>query len=469
MRWNVTRQKCSCIMDELMLADQTDASHAPEMGLIGAVLRDQSQFSALKDILTPSDFHWHSYGWIWKAFERLHEQGLRIDVITVGDELQRNSQLDDFVLDGAHVVKFSGRAALAHIRTEGEPSSAESYARQVKDYSAKRQQEEIFTKGVYWAKNGRSADDIKNDIALKLESVQTWNGQVSKHTQTIGEAITDAHNRTYEASKGEVSSVETGLIDLDKLLAPGMYAPGLYILGGRPGQGKSAFLATVAKNAGEAGKRIAIFSLEMANRQIAQRLIAMESGIPTDRQRTGKLFEDEWPKFTYAIEKLSALPITLNDMPAISPNRMRQVLRRLPGVDLVLVDYVQLSRPDEKKANRYQEVDAVSQGLKAIAKEFDVPVLAAAQLSRAAEQRKSQRPILSDLRESGGLEQDSDVILFIHKPDEYEDKSKQNVTELIVAKHRDGPVGSVELIYRPTLTKFENAQTKHVVFNEAKY
>jgi len=440
------------------------ASYEPEKGLLGAVLRDQSQYKNLCDILTPDDFAWNAYGWVWRAFQRLHEQGLRVDVITAGDELEREKKLDDFVIDGG---QFSGRAALSKLREMGEPQSAESYARQIKDYSAKRQQLDLFSKGAFWAANGRNADDIKNDISMKLESIQTWNGQVSRHTQSIGESMIEAYENTHKAAGGEACSVQTGLIDLDKLLAPGMYAPGLYILGGRPGQGKSAFLATVAKNAAEDKKRVVIFSLEMANRQIAQRLIAMESGISTDRQRTGKLHEDEWPKFTYAIEKLSALPITMNDMPAISPNKMRQVLRRLPGIELVIVDYIQLSRPDEKKANRYQEVDAVSQGLKAIAKEFDVPVLAAAQLSRAAEQRKSQRPILSDLRESGGLEQDSDVILFIHRPDEYEDKGKQNTTELIVAKHRDGPVGSVELIYRPTLTKFESVTTKYVNFNEA--
>ena len=440
------------------------ASHAPEMGLLGAVLRDATQYDKLRDIIKADDFHWHAYGWVWSAFEKLHEQGLRIDVITAGDELQRENKLSEFSLDGTSGVTFSGRAALSKLRSEGDPNSAESYARQVLDYSAKRQQVEVFTKGAYWAMNGRKADDIKNDVALKLEAIQTWNGQVAKHTQTIGEAVGDAYQNTDRAAKGEISSVQTGLVDLDKLLAPGMYAPGLYLLGGRPGQGKSALLATIAKNAATNKKRVIVFTLEMANRQIAQRLIAMESGVPTDRQRTGKLTECEWPVYTHAIEVISALPITLNDMPAISPARMRQVLRRLGDVDLVIVDYIQLQKSDEKKANRYQEVDAISQGLKALAKEFDIPVLAAAQLSRAVEQRKSQRPILSDLRESGGLEQDSDVIMFIYRPDEYEDKGKQNVTELIVAKHRDGPVGSVELIYRPALTKYENAQTNYVSF-----
>ena len=389
-------------MDDVITANHETASHAPEMGLLGAALRDASQYDKLRDVINAGDFHWHAYGWVWQALGKLHEQGLRIDVITVGDELQRENKLADFVLDGSNGMSFSGRAALSQLRSEGDPASAESYARQVLDYSAKRQQVEVFQKGAYWALNGRKADDIKNDIALKLEGIHTWNGQVSKHTQTIGQAIQDAYHNTNKAASGDVQSVQTGLVDLDKLLSPGMYSPGLYLLGGRPGQGKSAFLATVAKNAAEKKKRVVVFTLEMANRQIAQRLIAMESGVPTDRQRTGQLQENEWPKYTHAIEVISSLPITLNDMPAISPARMRQVVRRLPGVDLVIVDYIQLQKPDDKKANRYQEVDAISQGLKALAKEFDVPVLAAAQLSRAAEQRKSQRPILSDLRESGG-------------------------------------------------------------------
>lgn len=442
------------------------ASRIPEMALLGAILRKPSLYVTFRDIVRPENFDWHCYGWAWGAFEKIHEQGLHIDVVIVGDELERDQKLNEFILDGSTGVMFSGRAALSKIREMGDPKGAESYARAIMDYSAKRQQLEIFNKGAYWALNGRNADDIKNDIAQKLELIPTWNGQAAKHTQTAGEAVTDAYNHTAAAAEGKITCVSTKLIDLDRILSGGLYAPDLYLIAGRPGQGKSAFLATIAKNAATDKKRIVFFGLEMANRQIAQRLIAMESGVPTDRQRSGKLLEHEWPLYTNAIETIADLPITLNDMPAISPSRMRQVLRRLSGFDLVIVDYIQLQKSDEPHKNRYQEVDSVSYELKAIAKEFDVPVLAAAQLSRAVELRSSKRPILSDLRESGGLEQASDVVMFIYREDQYDKKSnKQNIAEIVVAKHRNGPVGSIELIYWPTLTKFETAATKYIHFD----
>jgi len=449
---------------------QVYRNHAPEMGLLGAVLRDPEIYVKVRDLIAATDFSWHAYGWVWNTFEHLRAQGLRIDVITVGDDLHRQNRLDDFILDGTTGVTFGGRAALGKIRELGEPDSAESYAAEILDYAAKRNIIELMNKGTNWSLNGRYADDIKNDLAKKLEAIHTWNGQAAKHTQTLREALSDAYDHIDLASKGQAVCVQTELIDLDKLLSGGLYAPRLYYIGGRPGQGKSAFLATVVKNAGKNKKRVAVFSLEMANCEIAMRLLAMETGIPVDRQQKGDLAEEEWPLYVHGIESLGCeedYPIILNDLPAITPGRMKQELRRMGDVDLVIVDYVQLADSDNKQDNRYQEVDAVSRGLKAIAKEFNVPVLAAVQLSRGVEQRGNKRPILSDMRESGGLEQDADVVMFIYRSDQYEkNTTKQNIVEIIVAKQRNGPVGSVELIYRSSLTRFENAATYHVTFDE---
>lgn len=435
------------------LTETKSAAHVAEQALIGSILKDGSQYENLADIIQEIDFDWQAYGWCWKAFGKLHEQGLKIDTITTGDELQNQNRLNDFIIGQG--TNFSGRAALSRLREIGEIGSAESYARKVLEHSAKRQQLEVFAKGAYWTQNGRNADDIKNDIFRRLEEIRTWGGESAKHTQTIGQAAAEAYQNTMKAAKGEVQCVPTELIDLDKLLSGGMYSPGFLIIAGRPGDGKSAFLATVAKNAAEKKKKIAVFSLEMANREVAQRILAMESGVPTDRQRSGKLEEGEWAKYANAIEHVDTLPIIVNDLPAISPAGIRRVLRRIGDFDLVIVDYLQLQRADEKTDKRYIEVGAVSQGLKAIAKEFDRPVIAAAQMSRAVEQRSNKRPVLSDLRESGSLEQDSDVVMFL-----YNDPDKQGITELIIAKHRNGPTGSVELYYRPGITKFENATTK---------
>lgn len=434
------------------IAPNITASDIQEAALVGAVLKRGDLYESIRELINPAHFRWHPYGWAWSAFERLHGQGLRIDAITVGDELGRENHLDDFKL---HNCGDTGRVALSKLRDEGDPRSVEAYAHKVIDYAGKRAQMDLFSKGAIWAANGRSADDIKNDIAKELELIPTWNGQTSRHTQSMSEAVSHAYDKVDAAARGLVSCVPTELIDLDKILGGGMYAPDFLILAGRPGQGKSALLTTIAKNTAERGKRPVIFSLEMSNEQVAQRMIAQESGVPTDRQRSGKLLDDEWPKYTAAVEAVAELPVIINDMPAISPSQIRQILRKIGEFDLIIVDYLQLGKSDERHEKRYLEVGAVSQGLKAIAKEFDKPVLAAAQMSRAIEQRsQGSRPVLSDLRESGSLEQDADVVMFLHNPD---DETKKNITELIVAKQRNGATGSVELIYRAALTKFENA------------
>jgi replicative DNA helicase len=229
----------------------------------------------------------------------------------------------------------------------------------------------------------------------------------------------------------------------------------------------TGFALSMAKNAAQIHKKhVAIFSLEMGNDQLVQRLISQETGIDSQRLRTGKLEDNEWALFTHAIEVLGDTRIFLDDTPGITPLQLRTKCRRLHlefGLDLIIIDYLQLMAGDSRTDNRVQEVSYISRQLKILARELNVPVLAAAQLSRAVEQRADKKPVLSDLRESGSLEQDSDIVMFIYRPEVYdEDPAKQNIAEVIVAKHRNGPVGSVQLIFRKNLAKFENASTHHV-------
>ena len=290
--------------------------------------------------------------------------------------------------------------------------------------------------------------------------------------QPISAVLSEYYDRIDDLAKRdeEIFGVPTGFIDLDKILS-GLQPSDLLIIAGRPGQGKTGFLLSVAKNAALTHKKhVAIFSLEMSNEQVVQRLIAQETGIDSQRLRTGKLQENEWPLFAHSVEVLSDTHIFLDDTPAITPLQLRTKCRRLHlehHLDLIIVDYLQLMGGDTRNENRVQEVSYISRNLKVLARELNVPVLAAAQLSRAVEQRSDKRPVLSDLRESGSLEQDSDIVMFIYRPDQYEkDTVKQNVAEIIIAKHRNGPVGSVELIFRNTLAKFENAATKMFNPNE---
>jgi replicative DNA helicase len=204
----------------------------------------------------------------------------------------------------------------------------------------------------------------------------------------------------------------------------------------------------------------------MSNEQVVQRLLAQETGIDSQRLRNGKLQENEWPLLAHAIEVLGDTQIFLDDTPAITPLALRTKCRRLHmeyGLDLVILDYIQLMGGDVRNENRVQEVSYISRNLKVLARELNVPVLAAAQLSRAVEQRTDKRPVLSDLRESGSIEQDADIVMFIYRPDQYEkDTVKQNVAEIIVAKHRNGPTGSVELVFRSALAEFVDAATRRV-------
>jgi replicative DNA helicase len=265
----------------------------------------------------------------------------------------------------------------------------------------------------------------------------------------------------------EIFGVPTGFTDLDRMMG-GLQNSDLLILAGRPGQGKTAMMLTIANNAALIHKkRIAIFSLEMSNEQVVQRLISQQTGIDSHRLRTGKLGEDEWSLFTHAIEVLSDTKIYLDDTPALTPLQLRTKCRRLHmeyGIDLIILDYLQLMSGETRTDNRVQEVSYISRSLKALARELNVPLLSAAQLSRAVEQRADKEPQLSDLRESGSLEQDADIVMFIHRPDE-KDPAMQNVTHLKIAKHRNGPVGQIDLIFRSNLTKFENAATRKVDLN----
>ncbi|MEK7529811.1 MAG: replicative DNA helicase, partial [Patescibacteria group bacterium] len=244
----------------------------------------------------------------------------------------------------------------------------------------------------------------------------------------------------------------------------------LLLVAARPGRGKTSFVLSVALHAIKmAHKRVAVFSLEMSNDQLASRLIAQETGINSQRLRQGRLEEDEWSRFTQAVNLVSETGLYLDDTPAISALSLRTKCRRLHSevkLDLIVVDYLQLMTADSRHENRVQEVSYISRSLKRLARELNVPVLAAAQLSRAVEQRAGQKAILSDLRESGSLEMDSDVVMFLHHPDEWDDDpNKKNLTELIVAKHRNGPTGSVNLIFLESLAKFVDAETRTVSFD----
>ncbi|HEY6074792.1 MAG TPA: replicative DNA helicase [Anaerolineales bacterium] len=433
-------------------------SREAEEAVVGAVLINPEVYYDVAQFLSADDFYIHRHKWIWEAFTGLHEQRIPIDLLTVSEELDRVGKLEE----------IGGPAYLTSMVNQV-PSSlnAESYGRIVEGHAIRRR---MIQAANQIAAQAYDESNLVNTVMDEAEkAIFNVSERRLKHdVQPIREVLSDYYDRVDDLARRpeEFFGVPTGFTDLDKMLN-GLNPSDLLIIAGRPGQGKTGFLLSVAKHAGLVHKKnVAIFSLEMSNEQVVQRLIAQETGIDSQRLRSGKLNDEEWPLFTHAIEVFGDTHIYLDDTPAITPLQIRTKCRRLHmefGLDLIIVDYLQLMGGDQHTDNRVQEVSYISRNLKVLARELNVPVLTAAQLSRAVEQRSDKRPMLSDLRESGSLEQDADIVMFIYRPDQYEkDTNKQNVAEIIIAKHRNGPVGTVELIFRSSLAKFENAAAKHL-------
>jgi len=433
-------------------------SREAEEAVIGAVLINPEAYFDVAQFLRAEDFYIHRHRWIWEALDQLHKERSPIDFLTVSEELDQQGKLEE----------IGGPAYLTAL-INNVPTSlhAEAYGRLVEENAIRRRMLE--------AANDIAKLAFKEDIAVETvmdEAEKAVFGvserRMTRDLQTIQEVLSQYYDRIEMITQrgGEFYGVPSGFVDLDNMLT-GMQPSDLLIIAGRPGMGKTAFMLSAAKNAAQIYKKhVAIFSLEMSNEQLVQRLISQETGIDSQRLRSGKIQQDEWPLFNQAIETLSRTHIYLDDTPALTPLQLRTKCRRLHldlGLDLVLVDYIQLMSSGLRVENRVQEVSHISRNMKILARELNVPVLAAAQLSRAVEQRADKEPQLSDLRESGSLEQDADVVMFIHRPEMYEkDTLKQNLAQIKVAKHRNGPVGTIELVFRSNIAKFENAATRHV-------
>jgi replicative DNA helicase len=381
-------------------------SREAEEAVIGAVLINPEVYYDLAQFLQPEDFYIHRLRWVWEAFMRLHERRTPIDMLTVSEDLERQGQL----------AEVGGAAFLTALLNQVPTTlHAEAYGRMVENASIRRK---MLT----------AANQIATLAYDEAEEVNTVMGEAEKAVFNVSErklrhdvrpiraVMSELYDRMGElaAREDEIFGVPTGFIDLDRMLG-GLQPSDLLIIAGRPGQGKTAMLLTIAHNAALVHKkRVAVFSLEMSNEQVAQRLIAQETAIDSHRLRTGKLSDDDWPLFTHAIEVLSDTRIFLDDTPALSPLQLRTKCRRLHmefGIDLIIVDYLQLMASDSRTENRVQEVSYISRSLKALARELNVPLLAAAQLSRAVEQRADKEPQLSDLRESGCLTGDTLVAI----------------------------------------------------------
>jgi replicative DNA helicase len=451
-------------MDELPPLEETNVpeiqaqpnNRQAEEAVIGSILIHPDTYYDLAQFLQPDDFYIVRNRWIWEAFTHLHERRTPIDVLTVSQELEQT----------AHLEEVGGPAYLMSLVTQTPTAlHAEAYGKIIQENAIRR-------------KMLASANDLAKLAYDQRQSVDTILEQAEKSIfglserrvqhdlRSIEQVLSDVYDRVDQLSQRdeEIFGVPTGLHDLDKLLG-GLQKSDLLIVAGRPGMGKTGFLLSITKNAAlKYKKHIAIFSLEMSSEQLVQRLISQETGIDMKSLRNGKLTDDQWPLFTHAVEVLSDAKIFLDDTPAITPLQLRTKCRRLHleyHLDLVIIDYLQLMSSDLRTDNRVQEVSHISRSLKILARELEVPVFTAAQLSRAVEQRTDKKPQLSDLRESGSLEQDADIVMFIHRPDNLEKENanaKASIAEIVVAKHRNGPTHpGIETVFLNNVARFENA------------
>ncbi len=422
-----------------------------EESVLGALLLDKDAVIAVAEFLSPEDFYDERHKEIYEAILSLYEERTPVDVLTVATRLKKTKALK----------RVGGASYLTDIANKV-PTAAhvEHYGKIVKDQSVKRSLMKAATRLVEFSLDeGMSSADLLDKAESEVFSLSQKN--VKKEFTSVRDTLAESFDRLDELHKqGEgLRGIATGFIDLDSATA-GLQKSNLIILAGRPGTGKSALAMNIAQYASVKNKKnVGYFSLEMSKEELVDRLLVDVADIDAWRLKTGKLDENDFTKLSKAMGILAEASLYIDDTPALSILEMRTKARRLQiehGLDLLVVDYLQLAR-SRNLENRVQEVGEISQGLKNLARELKVPVLALSQLSRGVESRTIKRPQLSDLRESGSIEQDSDVVMFIWRE---EDDNVENVM-LDIAKHRNGPLASVPLFFKGDRIKFFSRDSKH--------
>ena len=427
-----------------------------EQAVLGGLMLDERAWERIADKLTEEDFYRKDHRLIYRAIGDLSNKNMPCDAVTLGEWFDSQG-LAELVGGSSYVIQLANST----------PSAANivAYAEIVREKSILRQLIDAGTQivGDGFQPEGRSSQEILETAEQKVFHIAESGARGRKGFVQMRTAVKEAfqilHQR-YE-SKGSVTGLATGFTDLDEMTA-GLQPSDLIIVAARPSMGKTALADNMAEYAAiKAKKSVAIFSMEMSSSQLAFRLISSLGRINQQHLRTGDIQEEEWPRVTSAITILSDAKIFIDDTPALSPAELRARARRLKrehDLGLIVIDYLQLMQVPGNKENRATEISEISRGLKALAKELNIPVIALSQLNRSLEQRTDKRPVMSDLRESGAIEQDADLILFIYRDEVYDkDSPKKGTAEIIIGKQRNGPIGVVNLTFLGQYTKFENA------------
>ena len=426
-----------------------------EQAVLGGLMLDNAAWDKVADRVSDEDFYRRDHRLIFQAIASLADSNSPFDAVTLSEWLEKNQRLDD----------AGGLATLGSlVQTTPSAANIQAYADIVRERSILRQLITVGNEiaGSAYVPEGRSSAEL-------LEQAEQQVFQIAEHgrrgkrgfrkIQSLLGAAVDRIDQLFQQDE-PITGVPTGFSDLDEMTA-GLQPSDLIIVAGRPSMGKTTLAMNFAENAAIKHQLpVAIFSMEMPGEQLALRMLSSLGHIDQHKIRTGKLDDDDWPRLTSAVSLLDSAPLYIDDTPALSPTEMRARARRLKrehDLGMIVIDYLQLMQVPGTSENRTNEISEISRNLKALAKELNVPVVALSQLNRGLEQRTDKRPVMSDLRESGAIEQDADVIVFIYRDEVYnEDSPQKGIAEIIIGKQRNGPIGSRFLTFRGQFTRFEN-------------
>ncbi len=427
-----------------------------EQSILGGLMLDNTAWDQIADLILEDDFYRHDHRMIFRAMTDLADHSKPFDVVTLSEWLDSREELDT----------VGGLAYLGSLAKDT-PTAAniKAYAHIVRERSIFRQLITVGGEIVNDAfnSNGRESAEILDAAESKVFKIAEKGARAKEGFQGLKTLLTKAVDRidTLFQQDNPITGLPTGFNDFDEKTS-GLQNGDLIIVAGRPSMGKTSFAMNIAENAAiDTGKPVAVFSMEMPGDALAMRMIASVGRIDAHKVRTGKLSDEDWPKLTHAVGILAEAPVYIDDSPALTPNELRAKARRLTReagqLGLIVIDYLQLMQVHGKSDNRTAEISEISRSLKGLAKELNCPVMALSQLNRSLEQRPNKRPIMSDLRESGAIEQDADLIVFIYRDEVYNpDSEDKGIAEIIIGKQRNGPIGTVRQTFLGQFTRFEN-------------
>ena len=426
-----------------------------EQALIGGLMLNAEAWDKVADVVVSEDFYRKDHRLIFTAIGHLIEDGSPCDVVTVSEYLDGRGELE----------QAGGLEYLATLANEtAGAANARAYAKILRERATLRALINAGNEisGSAFANDGRTASQVLDDAERLVFEIAEKGSRGRKGFQSLKQILPEAVDRIdlLHQSDGSITGVSSGYTEFDKLTA-GLQPGDLVIVAGRPSMGKTTFAVNIAENAAIGAKvPVAIFSMEMPSQQLAFRMISSLGRVDQTHLRTGNFPDEDWSRINTAVQLMSDAPIFIDDTPSMSPTEIRARARRLHrehGLGLIVIDYLQLMQVEGSKENRATEISEISRGLKALAKELSVPVIALSQLNRSVEQRTDKRPVMSDLRESGAIEQDADLICFIYREEVYNPETpRKGIADVAIAKQRNGPIGDFLLTFVGRYTKFEN-------------